>query len=240
MLNQLKTKENTTEKKTKMTTTLPLEPILVTKDESEFAIEITISGFNDITTIQDEKEVTIQGPLCCSFIIDEKSYTTKPSKNGVWNETFKIESLEEKEKTFVTFELYDAETEAIIANSELYLDSLVGKAGKEISVTNPLSNVTSGFFSLKVKPNFELAPLVALDGKIPKKATVVVIGSGFAGSNLARQLYDRKVDVILIEAQEAFGGRCSKVKLQMTDKNDKSEYYFDAGSNFVSQKKKKN
>ena len=128
---------------------------------------------------------------------------------------------------------------AMIGYSQFYLDSLVLKSGVEIQCETPLSSVSSGFFSFGIKTNFDIAPLAALDGTIPKKATAVVIGSGFAGSNVAKHLFDRKVDVILLEAKPAFGGRCLKLKLGMTDKTDKSSYYFDGGCNYVNNKKKK-
>jgi hypothetical protein len=160
-------------------------------------------------------------------------YKTDDSKDGVWNQDFKICSLQHKEKTFITFNLSDSKTGALIGSSQLYLNSLVLKSGVEVQLTNPLSNVTSGFFHLKVSTNFDIAPLSSLDGKIPKKVQALVIGGGFAGSNAARQLFDRKVDVILIEAKDAFGGRCKSIKLGMTDPNNKSDYFFDAGCNYV-------
>jgi hypothetical protein len=196
-------------------------------------LNLTISSFVGLSTIQNNKDVLITGPLVCSFTVDGQMYKTNDSKDGVWDQVFKISSLQQKEKTFITFNLSDSKTGSLIGNSQLYLNSLVLKSGVEVQLSNPLSNVSSGYFNLKVSTNFDIAPLSTLDGKIPKKVQALVIGGGFAGSNAARQLFDRKVDVILIEAKDAFGGRCKSLKLGMTDPNNKSAYYFDGGCNYV-------
>eukprot|EP01080_Neovahlkampfia_damariscottae_P012602 gene12602-6422_t len=204
------------------------------RKSTKTSMTVTVGSFDGLSTIQNKKDVVIKGPLTCSFTVDDVLYTTKASKDGIWEEAFPISSLQQEAKTLITFNLSDSTTGALIGYSQVYLDSLVLKAGEEVTLSNPLSNVSSGFFHLKIRTNFDIAPLASLDGTVPKKATAVVIGSGFAGSNVARHLYDRKVDVILLEAKDVFGGRCLSLKLKMTDKSDTSAYYVDGGCNYIS------
>jgi hypothetical protein len=203
------------------------------RTNNDSTLNLTVSSFVELTTIQNKAEVEIKGPLICTFSVDRQIFKTNESKDGVWNQEFKISSLQQKEKTSITFNLLDSKTGALIGKSQLYLNSLILKSGVEIQLSNPLSKVTSGYLNLKVSTNFDIDPLSSLEGKIPKKVQALVIGGGFAGSNAARQLFDRKIDVILIEAKDAFGGRCKQLKLGMTDPEDKSVYYFDGGCNYV-------